>query len=322
MRIVVLGGTRFIGRAIVEQLAAAGHELLIVHRGQLEPPDLPAARHLHTDRPGLASHGEEIASFQPEAVIDCRALTRADAEAALEAIRGDMRWIVISSLDVYRAFGAVNDGVETDPVPLDEWSPVRAERYPYRGKVPGMEQYDKLDVEEMYLPRGATVLRLPMVYGEHDYQLREEFILRRVRAGRSRIPFGGGTWLTCRGYVRDVARGVELALLNPAAAGQIFNLCEDRTYSVRMWARMILEAAASRAELVRVADDALPEDLKLTGTMSQHIAASARKARTLLTWTTSDPVETLRTTVRWHLANPPANPDLDFSPDDRALGTN
>jgi nucleoside-diphosphate-sugar epimerase len=295
---------------------------LIAHRGELEPKDMPPVRHLHSDRPGLASHRKEIASFKPEAAIDCRALTRADAEQALDAIPKDVRWVVISSLDVYRAFGAVNNHQETDPVPLDEESPVRPERYPYRGKMPGMEQYDKLDVEETYLPKGAIVVRLPMVYGEHDYQLREEFILRRVRAGRSRIPFGSGQWLTCRGYVRDIARGVEMALENPTAAGQIFNLCEDRTYSVRMWARMILDAAGSTAELVQVADSALPEDLELTGTMSQHIAATARKARTLLGWTTSDPWETLRTTVLWHLDNPPANPDPDFTADDRALGTN
>jgi nucleoside-diphosphate-sugar epimerase len=322
LRVVVLGGTRFIGRAIVERLATEGHELLVVHRGQLEPNDMPPVQHLHTDRAGLASHRKAIESFKPEAAIDCRALTRADAEMALDALPKNVRWMVISSLDVYRAFGAVNEGKETDPVPLDEESPVRENRYPYRGKMPGMDEYDKLDVEETYLPKGGTVLRLPMVYGEHDYQLREEFILRRVRAGRTRIPFGNGMWLTCRGYVRDVARGVELALLNPAAGGEIFNLCEDRTYSVRMWARMILEAAGSNAELVPVADDKLPEDMQMTGTMSQHIAATARKARTTLGWTTSDPLETLRTTVRWHLAHPPANPDVDFSADDRALGTN
>jgi nucleoside-diphosphate-sugar epimerase len=321
LRVVVLGGTRFIGRAIVEQLAASGHDLLIVHRGHLEPKDMPEVRHLHSDRPGLAAHREELASFKPDAGIDCRALTRTDAEQALDALPKDMRWIVISSLDVYRAFGAVLEDKESDPVPLDEESPTRANRYPYRGKAADREEYDKLDVEETFLPHGATVLRLPMVYGEHDYQLREEFILRRVRAGRNRIPFGRGQWLTCRGYVRDIARGVELALQNPAAAGQIFNLCEDRTYSMRMWALMILQAAGSEAELVRVADEALPEDLKTTGTMSQHIAASAHKARMQLGWTTSDPYETVRTTVRWHLANPPPNPDLDFRADDQALGT-
>ena len=316
-----MGGTRFIGRAIVEELVAAGHELLIVHRGNLEPADLVSVQHVHADRTELAAHRDELAAFKPDAAIDCRALTRADSEIAIDALPGGIRLVVISSLDVYRAFGAVNEDRETDPVPLDEDSPVRPNRYPYRGKMPGMDDYDKLDVEDVYLPRGATSVRLPMVYGAHDYQLREEFILRRVRAGRTRIPFGAGMWLACRGYVRDVARAVHLILQTPAAAGHVFNLCEDRTYSMHMWSRMILDAAGSDAELVRVADDLLPEDLKATGTMTQHIAASARKAKSMLGWTTSDPEESLRTTVRWHLAHPPTNPDPDFSADDRALAS-
>ncbi|HEY4915164.1 MAG TPA: hypothetical protein VIJ91_14755 [Candidatus Dormibacteraeota bacterium] len=321
MKVIIFGGTRFIGRAIVEELAGAGHELLIVHRGNLEPDDMPKVKHLHVERAELAAHRHELAAFLPDAAIDCRALTRADAETVLSALPSDLRLVVISSIDVYRAFGALNEGRETDPVPLDETSPVRPNRYPYRGLMPGMDQYDKLDVEDVYLPRGATSVRLPMVYGEHDYQLREEFILRRVRAGRGRIPFGAGTWLHSGGYVRDIARGVHLVLKTPAAAGHVLNLCEDRAYSMRMWSLMILDAAGSGAELVRVSDKMLPKDLEATGTMSQHIAASAQKARSMLGWTTSDPAESLRTTVRWHLANPPASSDPDFSADDNALAS-
>jgi nucleoside-diphosphate-sugar epimerase len=319
VRVVVLGGTRFIGRAIVEELAATGNKVLVVHRGNLEPDDMPPAPHLHADRAEIGAHRKEIAAFEPDAAVDCRALTRADSEVVLDALPAGLRLIVISSIDVYRAFGALNQDLETDPVPLDEDSAVRPTRYPYRGLMPGMDHYDKLDVEDVYLARGATSVRLPMVYGEHDYQLREEFILRRLRAGRTRIPFGAGTWLACRAYVRDVARGVHLVLESPDAAGQVFNLCEDRTYSMRMWSRMILHAAGSTAELVRVADDFLPEDLKATGTMSQHIVVSGQKARSRLGWKTSDPAESLGTSVRWHLANPPPESDLDFSADDRAL---
>jgi nucleoside-diphosphate-sugar epimerase len=321
LRIIVLGGTRFIGRAIVEELVGAGHDLLVVHRGNLEPDDMPPAPHLHCDRSDLTAHRNELTKFRPDAAIDCRALTRADAETALAALPAGIRLVVISSMDVYRAFGAAIEGQETDPVPLDEDSPVRSERYPYRGKSPDRHDYDKLDVEDVYLPHGATSLRLPMVYGPRDYQLREEFILRRVRAGRMRIPFGAGTWLACRGHVGDIARGARLALESTSTGGIALNLCEDRTYSMAMWSRMILEAAGSSAELVRVADDVLPEDLKPTGTMPQHIAASARRARAMLGWTTSDPAETLRATVSWHLVHPPSNPDPDFTADDRALGT-
>jgi nucleoside-diphosphate-sugar epimerase len=321
LKVIVLGGTRFIGRAIVEELASTGDEVLVVHRGELEPDDMPPVQHLHADRMALPEHRKELAAFKPDGVVDCRALTRADSETVLDALPDDLRMVVISSIDVYRAFGALNDDRETDPVPLDESSPVRPTRYPYRGKAPGLDDYDKLDVEDVYLARGATSVRLPMVYGPHDYQLREEFILRRLRAGRDRIPFGSGSWLACRGYVGDIARGVRLALNTPAAAGHIFNLCEERTYSMRMWSRMILDAAGSTAELVRVSDEMLPEDLKPTGTMTQHIVCSAQKARSMLGWTTSDPAESLETTVRWHMANPPKNSEMDFSADNVALGT-
>ena len=319
MRVVILGGTRFIGRAIAEELASAGHELMLVHRGALEPDGLPEAQHLHTERAALPRHRPVLKKFNPQAAVDCRALTRADAETALAALPDGIRLVVISSIDVYRAFGALNDERETDPVPLDEKSPVREHRYPYRGVRDGMDDYDKLDVEDVYLQRGATSLRLPMVYGEHDYQRREEFILRRVRAGRMRIPFGAGMWLACRGYVRDVARAARLALESAAAPGEIFNLCEERTFSIGLWSRMILEAAGSDAELVRVADHHLPDDLKPTGVMAQHILPGASKARAMLGWTTSDPQAALQSTVAWHLANPPAEPDLDFGPDDHAL---
>ena len=321
MRIIVLGGTRFIGRAIVEELASSGHDVLIVHRGVLEPADMPAVQHLHAERAELPARRSELAAFEPDAAIDCRALTKVDAQTAIDALPARIRMLVISSIDVYRAFAALNDGRETDPVPIDEASPVRSERYPYRGKAPGMDDYDKLDVEDVYLPLGATSLRLPMVYGPHDYQLREEFILRRVRAGRKRIPFGAGMWLACRAYVGDVAHGARLALGSTSTEGSAINLCEDRTFSMAMWSRMILEAAGSNSELVRVADEVLPEDLKPTGTMTQHIAASSKRARTLLGWTTSDPAETLKATVRWHLANPPAGSSADFSADDLALAS-
>jgi nucleoside-diphosphate-sugar epimerase len=100
LRVVVFGGTRFIGRAIVEELAGAGHELLIVHRGNLEPDDMPALRHLHAERMELGAHRDELAKFNPDAAVDCRALTRADSEAVLAALPGGLRLVVISSIDV------------------------------------------------------------------------------------------------------------------------------------------------------------------------------------------------------------------------------
>ncbi len=324
MRVAVLGGTRFIGLAIVEELAAQGHELLLAHRGEHEPTGLPEADHLHAERHDLPHLRGVLDDFAPDALVDTCALTAAHAETALAAV-GDVRLLVLSSMDVYRAFGSLLAGTETDPLPLEETAPVREQRYPYRGhprygREEWAENYDKLDVEEAYLRRAATICRLPMVYGERDYQQREEPILRRTRAGRPHIPSGAGTFLWTRGYVRDIAAGVRLALESEACIGEVLNLGEHHTWSMALWARHVLDAAgAAETTLVGVPDELLPDDLRLFATSRQHLLMSSAKARDLLGWEDTDPHEALARSVAWHLAHPPQHPSDDFSQDDRAL---
>lgn len=323
MRIAVLGGTRFIGAAITEELVGAGHDVTVVHRGRTEAEGLPDVPHVHADRRDADAIAEALHGV--EAVVDTCAFDRTDAETLLAAV-GDARAVVLSSMDAYRAFGAVLARTVTDPVPLDERSPVRPERYPFRGDEHlnvdlDTDTYDKLDVEDLVLPAGATVLRLPMVYGERDPQRREEFVLRRIRAGRPRIPVGAGTWLWTKGWVRDVARAVRLAVEHDDLAGVLLNVGERRTSSMRHWMEAIVAASGADAELVRVPDEALPEDLNLTASQSQHLLVDSARARALLGWVDTDPDEALRASVTWHLAHPSADPDPDFTADDRALAS-
>ncbi|HEY3061714.1 MAG TPA: NAD-dependent epimerase/dehydratase family protein [Chloroflexota bacterium] len=320
MRVIVIGGTRFIGRATVEELVAHGHQVLVVHRGETEPLDFVSVDHLHIPRASLADAAAALTAFRPDAALDSVALTRHDAETALAALPSNIHKVVLSSIDVYRAYSALLHDTESDPLPLNETSPVRSERYPYRGQRADMDDYDKLDVEELYLHEGGTAIRLPMVYGPHDRQRREEFILRRVRAGRRRIPFGAGTWLRCGGFVGSMATGIRRALEQPAvAAGEVFNLADRQTPTIRLWAEHILQAAEFEAELVRVPDEVLPDDLRYTGTVSQHLLADASKARHVLGWDPGDAQAGLQRSVAWHLANPPSEPDSGFDADDRAL---
>jgi UDP-glucose 4-epimerase len=324
VRVAVLGGTRFIGRAIVEELVAQGDDVLVVHRGETEPSDLPAVTHAHAERAAFADVAGELRAFDPEGIVDCVAFTAADCDAVLPHLAHDIPIVVLSSMDTYRAFDAVLHGTESDPVPITEESPVRPERYPYRDD-PRFRSpdYDKLDVEPRYLDRGAAVLRLPMVYGEHDPQRREEFVLRRVRAGRRRIPVGAGNWLWTRGYVRDIARATRVALTVDAAAGEIFNVAEPTTASFAMWTRQILAAAGHDAELVVVPDDNLPEDLRYLAARAQHLLVDASKVTRVLGWRHSDVSDAVAASVTWHLAHPPADGsnggDTDFAADDAAL---
>ena len=181
MRVLVIGGTRFIGRHAVSKLAAEGCDVAVFHRGETEPPDLPPVGHIHGDRSDIASSLAELEAFGPDVVLDMVPMTARDADAVAETL-GDLagRVVAISSQDVYRAYDVVRrkDPGPPQPIPLTEDSELRSLRYPYRDDVPAdhpLADYDKILVEERYravhgMP--ATILRLPAVYGPHDAQHR------------------------------------------------------------------------------------------------------------------------------------------------------
>jgi nucleoside-diphosphate-sugar epimerase len=324
MRVLVLGGTWFLGRRVVERLCARGDEVLVVHRGLSEPDEsFPPAAHLHIDRHRLAERAGDVRRFGPDAVVDTSALTGAAVDAVVTVLP-EVPTVVLSSQDVYQAHAGLRAGRCDAPVPLDEGSELRRERYPYRGLgievVP--EDYDKLDVEERWLARGAVVLRLPLVYGQHDWQRREDIVLRRLRAGRRRIPIGAANLLWPRGHVDDLATGVLAALDTRAADGLAVNLGEPRTLPLRSWLEQILAAADSNAELVRVPEEVLPVDLALTAAHAQHLLVSVARAEQLLGWAPADPAGRVIESVRWHLEHPPAEPtwtEADAHADDHAL---
>jgi nucleoside-diphosphate-sugar epimerase len=317
MRVLVFGGTRFIGRAVTEELAAAGHDVTVVHRGTTMPTGWTDIGHLFCERSEFPARAAQFAALAPDAAVDTIAMTRADAVAGANALPGGVPVVVLSSMDVYAAYQGVLDGRATQSVPFDETAPVRSVRHPYRDRGGAASDYEKLDVEEVYRERGAAICRLPIVFGPHDRQRREEFLLSRIRAGRQRIPFGSGNWLCSRIHARDVATALR-AVVETGAAGEVFNIAPVRTVTVREWAETILAAAGSDAELVRVPDDALPDDLAISGALPQHLLADGAKARTVLGWREADQAVRVADSVAWHLAHPPRD-SPDFGGDDRAL---
>jgi len=268
----------------------------------------------------------QLRAFQPEGAIDVSAMNGHAALRALRELPEGLRLVAISSGDVYRAFSSVHEGIDTDSVPLSESSPVRSRRL---FVAPDDEN---LEVEEEYLARGGIILRLGAVYGEHDYQRRHEFVLRRVRAGRPRIPIGRGNFLFSRCYVGDVAVAVRLAI-EGATPGEVFNVAEGSTWSTRLLAEKIIHAAGTASELVTVSDAQLPSDLRITGFIGQQLLLDSHKLSSALGWVETDPEEALRLAVSWELAQPLNEEYLtlararlghelgDFSADDIALST-
>jgi len=99
LRVLVLGGTRFVGRAVVTRALAEGCHVTLFNRGQTDPAAFPAAEHRVGDRLGDLS---SLATGEWDAVIDVAAYNPTAVRLAVE-ILGDRvdRYVLVSSLSVY-----------------------------------------------------------------------------------------------------------------------------------------------------------------------------------------------------------------------------
>lgn len=345
MRILVIGGTNFIGPYVVRRLAEQGHALTLFHRGPLaasapkgrfargaEHPDLPdGVRQIYGDRGRLADATAELRQAAPEVVLDMIPENDDDARAVQEVFRGVARRVVaISSQDVYRAYGRLlrTEPGPPDPLPLTEDSPLRERMYALAGKFPGAERYEKILAEQVYLGDAAlpgTVLRLPAVYGPGDHQHRAFEYLKRMDDGRERISLEDSLigWRWTRGYVENVADAVALAVTDDRAAGRIYNVGEPETLTEGDWVRAIGDAAGWHGEIIAVPTERLPEALRFDGDTAQAWVTDSSRIRRELGYAERIPRdEALRRTVAWERAHPPATVDparFDYAVEDAAM---
>ena len=308
MKALVLGGTGYLGRQVVEVLLERGHEVTVIHRGQVEADSGKEAHHLHGDRAAIAGL---VAGLEYDAFVDIRPMNDKDSQIVVEALRGRVRRSVhASSVDVYEAFDSFRAGTATEPVPFNEDAPVRKRLYPYRGQNPRLEDYDKILMERTVLGAGpnfpACVMRFPVLYGPWDKQRREWPFLRRILDGRPVVMGGGSSWLFHRMYIRDAARAMVLAAERDDAMGHVFNVGEPQTLTMFQWAIAIGEACGRRADVRVIPDALLPEHLLGQATHQQHILADTTRIRAALGYREERPAgETIRMSVEWHMANPP-----------------
>lgn len=313
MRVLVLGGTGFVGRPVVAALVAMGHEVAVFHRGQTAGLEA-GVRQIIGDRRELLTHRDEFGHFSPDTVVDIVPLTEDEARAVVVTFAGLAgRVIAVSSLDVYLAYSRLA-GLEpgpVEPVPLREDAPLRTRLYPYRSEGGKYEHYEKILVERVVLGApgvSGTVVRLPMVYGPGDRQRRLQPHLAMMDQGVSTITLEAGLadWRWSRSYVENVARAVALAATDDRASGRVYNVAELDGLSMDEWLRAVARAAGWTGTIVRVPREELPEDQHTSLFTRQDLVADSRAIRRDLGFREPVPLdEALRRTVEWERANPP-----------------
>jgi nucleoside-diphosphate-sugar epimerase len=96
VRVLVLGGTGFIGQQIAHRLVASGHEITIFHRGN-DVRNLPeGVRVVHGDRNRLDQSADDFRRIRPEVVVDCIAFTQQQAASLVDVFRSIAKRLVVA----------------------------------------------------------------------------------------------------------------------------------------------------------------------------------------------------------------------------------
>ena len=246
MKVLVIGGTMFIGRELVSTLVKAGHDVTILHR----KAGHQLGRKVHeiiADRNDAESVRSALASTRFEAVFDNvydwqRGTTAAQVEATAKAC-GDrlVRYIFMSSVAAY------GDGLnhhEGDALAPDNHpdayvrNKAMSERSLFR-----MHQRTGLPV---------VTLRPPYIYGPGNPFYREAFFWDRLRDGRPIILPGDGRRLMQFVHVKDLVGACLKCLEEPHATGNAFNVANARPVTQLELVQALGQAAGKTPELVRL----------------------------------------------------------------------
>jgi nucleoside-diphosphate-sugar epimerase len=254
VKVLVIGGTRFLGHELTWRLLAGGHDVTLFNRGTL--PDAFGTRvdRLRGDR--TTSDLERLLAGRSfDSAVDFAAYDGADGRRAAEVLGGRVgHYVVISTGQVYLVRAGCRrpareedyDG-EVMPEPVSAYD---KGQWDYGVKKRALEDALAAAWSESRFP--STRLRIPMVSGERDHFRRTERYLWRMLDGGPLLMPDGGDRVARHVYSGSVVRAV-LALLGRADTfGQAYNLAQEETPTLRELLTLLAERLGAPARLVDV----------------------------------------------------------------------
>lgn len=252
-QVLVIGGTLFIGRALVELLLERGDEVVIMHRGTGTPFGKRTGE-IRCDRNDVAAVQSALRGTAFDLVFDnvydFERGTGADAvsAAAVAAATGRLRrYVFTSTVAVFGEGGSFGAGGE-----FDEDSPTVPSGFPNPYSAQKAESERVLFA--LHKSRGikVTVVRPTFIYGPNNPVDREAFFWDRITVGRPIIVPDDGSRVMQFVHVQDVARGAMRAADEDKAIGRAHHLANYPPITQRDFVLALGKAAGRQPEIVPI----------------------------------------------------------------------
>lgn len=245
--VLVLGGTRFFGRKLVELLIEDGHHVTIITRGKSGNPFGDQVEHLVLDRLNKVELAKSVEGRTFDIVYDNICYTSNEAKAFCEIFNGKIGKLVFtSSLSVYPADGNEKDESDFDPYTYE----IRMGDSTDFTYAEGKRQAEAVFFQQATFP--IVAVRFPIVMGVDDYTRRLHFHVERIAGGE---PIGFANMKAEMSFIQATEAALFLKWAGTAVVEGPYNATANGRISLADLIKLIEAATGKSARISLVGND-------------------------------------------------------------------
>lgn len=243
MKILLMGGSVFVGRAILERLKMLGADVTAITRGAINA-DWEGVTHIRSDRKDLSRLTRDLEGKSFDAVVDVSCYTPLDMHNLMSALGARIsKYVLISSAAVY------NRNISC--LPFKENSSLGGD------EIWGEYGIDKFHAEEILLNNSIDsiqryIFRPPYIFGPNNNLARESFLWARISTENPIFIPGNGETLLQFCYVDDLAKAVGDAVMANNIPPGIYNVGEGTFYTLNQYIQLLARIAKKNVTTISV----------------------------------------------------------------------
>lgn len=247
MNILVLGGTRFFGKKLVELCIENGHDVTILTRGQSGNPFGPNVKQLVANRNDQEALAQVLSDKTWDIVYDNICYSPNEAQAICELLKGKTQKLVFTStLSTYEIDGKMKKEEDFDPYHYQ----IRMGHQEEFSYGEGKRQAEAVLFKEASFP--VVAVRFPIVMGEHDYTRRLHFHIERILQNQ---PITLPNIDAKMSYITDEEAAAFLYFAGVTPIEGPYNATASGTISLKDLITLIEEASGKHAKISLVGGD-------------------------------------------------------------------
>lgn len=247
MKVLVLGGTRFIGLRLVRYLSSLGHDITILNRGKTQAQLPTGIKRLYADRRDPEALRSALNGQEFEVIFDITGYELSNVKPVIDLFAGKIAHYVFLST------GEVYDKSRYVPI-LEDFprkSPITKEK--------GFAAYgaNKVECEDFLLQKcreaklPVSIIRCTYIYGPENWMHDREFsFFARLAQGRKVLVPGRGTNILHFAYVDDVTKALLAVAGKKNTQGQAFNVASAEAITIEGYIDTIAEIMGVKAPKV------------------------------------------------------------------------